>query len=143
MDPAPDLARLLDLAPHLEGGLYRQTWVSPVTVTLPDGRVRPTATLIYFLLPTGAASVWHKVASDEVWLAHTGTVRLQYGGDGPAPEPGDVVLMGADVAGGEQPQALVPAGVWQRTLPGGADALVSCLVSPGFDYDDFQLAPVG
>ncbi len=134
------VAESLDLLPHPEGGLYRQTWVSPETVTLPDGRVRPAATLIYFLLAAGASSAWHKVASDETWLAHTGTVGLQYGGSGDAPVEGDVVTVGVDLAAGERPQALVPAGVWQRTVPGVEDALVSCLVSPGFDFADFELA---
>ncbi|MEP9383846.1 cupin domain-containing protein [Nocardioides sp. KR10-350] len=134
------LADALDLQPHPEGGLYRQTWVSPETVTLPDGRVRPTATLIYFLLPKGASSAWHRVASDETWLAHTGVVRLQYGGPGDVPADGDTVLVGTDVAAGQAPQAVVPAGVWQRTLPGDEEALVSCLVSPGFDFADFELA---
>jgi predicted cupin superfamily sugar epimerase len=131
----PPLADSLDLAPHPEGGWFRQTWASPVTVTLPDGRVRPTATLIYFLLPAGESSAWHRVSSDEVWLAHTGEVRLELGGAGSGPTAGEAVVVGA-----EHPQALVPAGVWQRTLPGEADALVSCLVSPGFDFDDFELA---
>ena len=81
----PPLADALDLAPHPEGGWYRQTWASPETVTLPDGRVRPTATLIYFLLPAGDSSAWHRVASDEIWLAHTGTVTLELGGSGAAP----------------------------------------------------------
>lgn len=131
----PLLAETLDLEPHPEGGWYRQTWASPVPVTLPDGRVRPTATLIYFLLPAGESSAWHRVASDELWLAHTGAVTLELGGDGPAPgEPSATVV---DL---ERPQALVPAGVWQRTVPGDADALVSCLVSPGFDFADFELA---
>lgn len=111
-------------------------------MSLPDGRVRPAATLIYFLLPAGESSAWHRVASDETWLAHTGTVVLELGGSGPAPGV-DVtaVAVGSDMAGGESAQALVPAGTWQRTVPGGADALVSCLVSPGFDFDDFELAP--
>lgn len=135
----PPLAEALDLAPHPEGGWFRQTWASPETVTLPDGRVRPTATLILFLLPAGEASAWHRVASDEVWLAHAGAVRLGYGGSGAAPVAGDVVLVGTDHEAGESAQALVPAGVWQRTLPGDADALVSCLVSPGFDFADFEL----
>jgi uncharacterized protein len=134
------LADALQLQPHPEGGLFRQTWASPETVTLPDGRVRPTATLIYFLLPAGDSSAWHRVSSDETWLAHTGVVSLQYGGSGPAPVDGDVVAVGVDVSAGESPQAVVPAGVWQRTLPSSADALVSCLVSPGFDFSDFELA---
>lgn len=131
----PRLAEELDLQPHPEGGWYRQTWVSPVTVTLDDGRVRPTATLIYFLLPAGEASAWHRVSSDEVWLAHRGKVRLELGGDGAA--PGETV--GA-VVRPDSAQVLVPAGVWQRTVPGDGDALVSCLVSPGFDFADFELA---
>jgi len=136
----PTLADTLELEPHPEGGWYRQTWASPATVTLPDGRVRPTATLIYFLLPAGDSSAWHRVASDELWMAHTGAVGLEYGGAGARPSAETRVFVGSDVAAGQLPQALVPAGVWQRTLPGPADALVSCLVSPGFDFDDFELA---
>jgi predicted cupin superfamily sugar epimerase/GNAT superfamily N-acetyltransferase len=132
----PPLADTLGLEPHPEGGWYRQTWVSPVSVTLPDGRVRPTATLIYFLLPAGESSAWHRVSSDELWLAHAGSVTLELGGDGAAPdEPSSSVTVDPG-----HPQALVPAGVWQRTVPGDTDALVSCLVSPGFDFADFELA---
>jgi predicted cupin superfamily sugar epimerase len=131
----PPLAEALDLEPHPEGGWYRQTWVSPETVTLPDGRVRPTATLIYFLLPAGDSSAWHRVASDEIWLAHTGRVTVRLGGTGAAPADEAGLVVGRD-----NPQALVPAGVWQRTVPASEDALVSCLVSPGFDFADFELA---
>jgi len=137
----PPLAAALDLAPHPEGGWYRQTWASPVAVSLPDGRVRPTATLIHFLLPAGDSSAWHKVASDELWLAHSGAVSLQRGGSGDVPVDGDSVVVGLDLAAGQQTQSLVPAGEWQRTLPSDGDALVSCLVSPGFDFADFDLAP--
>lgn len=136
MAAVPALARELDLQPHPEGGWYRQTWASPVEVTLPDGRVRPTATLIWFLLAAGESSAWHRVGSDEIWLAHEGTVHLELGGDGPAPD--DVVRLVLGPATGSQ--QLVPAGVWQRTVPMAADALVSCLVSPGFDFEDFELA---
>lgn len=133
----PPLARELDLQPHPEGGWYRQTWASPVRVTLPDGRVRPTATLIYFLLPAGESSAWHRVSSDELWLAHTGSVTLELGGPGPVPAPQPTARLVVNAA---VPQGLVPAGDWQRTLPAPDDALVSCLVSPGFDFDDFELA---
>jgi predicted cupin superfamily sugar epimerase len=137
------LAEALDLQPHPEGGWYRRTWASPVAVTLPDGRVRPTATLIHFLLPAGESSAWHTVVSDELWIAQLGRVRLELGGDGdrPGERPGDgdVHVVGLDLAAGELAQALVPVGVWQRTVPTDADALVSCLVSPGFDFADFEL----
>ena len=129
----------LDLAPHPEGGAFRQTWAAPETVTLPDGRVRPTATLIYFRLLAGESSAWHRVTSDEIWLAHTGVVALQLGGAGAAPVEAETVAVGVDIGAGQVPQAVVPAGVWQRTVPSSADALVSCLVSPGFDFDDFEL----
>jgi predicted cupin superfamily sugar epimerase len=135
----PELAEALDLEPHPEGGWFRQTWASPVSVTLPDGRVRPTATLIYFLLPAGEASAWHRVASDEFWLAHTGAVVIELGGSDAAPGICEAHVVGQDLEAGELPQLLVPAGVWQRTRPSEDDALVSCLVSPGFDFDDFEL----
>ena len=75
--------------------------------------------------------------SDEIWLAHTGEVVVELGGNGETPDAaaGSRLVVGVDV-----PQGLVPAGVWQRTLPSDADALVSCLVSPGFDFADFELA---
>ncbi|MEW1955234.1 cupin domain-containing protein [Terrabacter sp. NPDC080008] len=139
----PALADLLDLQPHPEGGWYRQTWVAPETVTLPDGRQRATATLVLFLLPAGESSAWHRVSSDEVWLAHHGSVTLELGGDGPAPGETTQVRLGPDLSGGEVAQAVVPARVWQRTVPVATDALVSCLVSPGFDFSDFQLAADG
>lgn len=133
------LAEALDLQPHPEGGWYRRTWESPVQVTLPDGRVRPTATLIYFLLPAGQSSAWHKVASDELWIAQRGSVVLELGGDGDLPGETSAQVVGLDLAAGQVPQARVPAGVWQRTVPSKADALVSCMVSPGFSFDDFEL----
>jgi predicted cupin superfamily sugar epimerase len=135
------LAVSLALEPHPEGGWYRQTWAAPESVSLPDGRSRPTATLIFFLLPAGESSAWHRVWSDELWLAHLGTVTLELGGADARPGTPTRVTVGVDVAGGHRPQALVPAGVWQRTVPAPADALVSCVVSPGFDFADFELLP--
>lgn len=134
MTSRPPLAESLDLHPHPVGGWYRQTWASPETVELPDGRVRPTATLIYFLLPAGESTAWNRVASDEVWLAHRGAVALELGGTGAVPTRGTVLMVDIDL-----PQALVPAGTWLRTRASDEDALVSCLVSPGFDFADFEL----
>lgn len=139
VETRPPLAEALDLQPHPEGGWYRETWRSPVSVTLPDGRVRATATLIHFLLPAGESSAWHRVGSDEIWIAHNGVVRLELGGSGAVPATDASYDVGVEVTDGQQAQVLVPAGVWQRTVPGEADALVSCLVSPGFDFADFEL----
>ncbi len=136
----PSIAETLDLEPHPEGGHFRQTWASAEELTTSDGRVRSSATLIYFHLSAGESSAWHRVASDEIWLAHQGAVTLEYGGDDDAPVPADRSVLGTDVAAGERPQVIVPAGVWQRTLPADHDVLVSCVVSPGFDFADFDLA---
>lgn len=137
---APSIDDTLDLEPHPEGGHFRQTWASAEELTTSDDRVRAAATLIYFHLSAGESSAWHRVASDEVWLAHQGSVTLEYGGDDDGPVPADRVVVGVDLDAGERPQAIVPAGVWQRTLPVGHDALVSCVVAPGFDFEDFELA---
>ena len=68
-------------------------------------------------------------------------MAIELGGDGPGPVPGIVHALGVDPAIGQQVQVIVPAGVWQRTLPADAVALVSCVVSPGFDFEDFELFP--
>ncbi len=101
----------------------------------------PTASLILFLLPAGESSAWHRVVSEEIWLADQGVVALEVGSDGPEPVPGAVEMLGLDLAVGQRPQIVVPAGMWQRTLPSDTDALVSCVVSPGFDFADFELSP--
>lgn len=139
----PRLAAQLDLLPHPEGGWYRRTWTAGDTVTVTDddgaSRVRPAVTLIHFLLPVGETSAWHRVASTEVWIWNgPGPLALQLGGDGEIPEEGEVTVLG-DARDGLAVQAFVPAGVWQRTLPGERDVLVSCMVSPGFDFADFTM----
>ena len=130
----PVRARELGLEPHPEGGWYRRTWTSGDRLQTPNGE-RPAATLIHFLLPPGEASAWHLVTSDEIWMWHgPGPLKLQLGGDGSAPDAREPVTLDLRNA-----QALVPAGHWQRTLPGDEEVLVSCLVSPGFSFDDFTL----
>jgi len=133
------LVDALGLEAHPEGGWFRRTWRAPEDLETSDGRVRPTATLIYFLLHAGESSAWHRVRSDEIWLAHQGVVTVELGGDGAHPEPGSRMVVGIDVEAGQEPQVVVPAGAWQRTLPGDGDAMVSCIVSPGFDFADFEL----
>ncbi|MFT4394847.1 cupin domain-containing protein [Gordonia lacunae] len=142
----PDWVRELDLQPHPEGGWYRQTWRSEVEIprgVLPGDYTgdRAAGTAIYFVLMPGDESAWHTVRSSELWLHHRGApVELDLGGD--ADEPGDprTVLVGPDIESGQRPQALVPPGVWQRARPAGDEpALVSCIVVPGFDFEDFRL----
>ncbi len=73
------------------------------------------------------------MSSDEIWLHHLGAVTIEFGGDDTQPVPGDREVVGIDIEAGQAPQVIVPAGMWQRTIPGDEDALVSCVVSPGFD----------
>lgn len=141
----PPLAESLDLNPHPEGGWFRETWRSAETVALaghPDG-TRNLATAIYFLLHPGEMSRWHVVRSDELWLWHLGgPLRLSLAGIGDVPgEPTEAVL-GPAVDAGQRPQLLVPAGTWQSARPAGTEpVLVTCVVAPGFDFQDFHLLP--
>jgi predicted cupin superfamily sugar epimerase len=152
----PPRAAALGLDPHPEGGWYRRTWTSPASITTDSG-IRPAATMIHFLLPPGEASAWHRVESDEIWLWHgPDPLVLELGGAGPAPvDPSGAdggrisdatvarILLGSgagSASGDEVAQGLVPGGVWQRTLPSDGEVLVSCVVSPGFSFDDFSLA---
>jgi predicted cupin superfamily sugar epimerase len=141
--PRPPLAEQLDLAPHPEGGWYRQTWRTVVEAPFPGYEgVRAAATAIYFLLNAGEESRWHVVRSDEVWLWHRGgplTLRLAGAGELPGPAVQEVTL-GPAVEAGQRPQVLVPGGVWQCAAPAGpAAVLVSCVVAPGFEFADFRL----
>ncbi|MFE0156628.1 cupin domain-containing protein [Nonomuraea sp. NPDC059007] len=131
--PRPPVAAALDLLPHPEGGWYRQTWKTTARFT-PGGYdgERASATGIYFLLMPGEESVPHVVRSDEVWLWHRGGPLGLTIGD-------QHVVLGPDVENGQVPQAIVPGGVWQSARPAAAqEVLVSCVVSPGFEFADFR-----
>ena len=130
----PALAAAHDLAPHPEGGWYRRTFTSPVAVETPSGP-RPSATAILYLLD--AVSAWHRVTSAELWLWHSGSaVELSLGGDGAVPDATTALRLDAAA-----PQQLVPGGHWQSArLAGNTPALVTCVVTPGFDFADFTLA---
>ncbi|OLT33543.1 hypothetical protein BJF79_34545 [Actinomadura sp. CNU-125] len=140
----PATAAALDLLPRSEGGWYRETWRSDVRF-VPDGYPggRVSATGIYFLLPPGEEAMWHVVRSAELWLWHRGgPLHLLLGGDGERPGEPETIVVGADVAAGQAPQAVVPAGTWQAARPAGPEeVLVGCVVSPGFDDADFRAAP--
>jgi len=132
MTPQEIIAHL-DLAPHPEGGHYRQTWVA-------DNTGRPTATCIYFLLARDERSHWHRVDASEIWLFHSGApliLSISACDTGPATDH----HLGPDLAAGHVPQLIVPAHHWQAARTTGAYTLVSCAVSPGFDFAGFTLAP--
>ncbi|HEX4822938.1 MAG TPA: cupin domain-containing protein [Candidatus Polarisedimenticolaceae bacterium] len=132
------LIRTLELAPHPEGGFYREIWRSHGRVEPVDARGgRAALTSIYFLLPTGAISRWHRVRSDEIWHHYEGA-------------PLELLLIPANehrierahlgpLAEGQQPVHGVAAGSWQAARSLGAYTLVGCAVAPGFEFADFEL----
>lgn len=142
---AERLIRLLDLKPHPEGGYYRETYRCDEFI--PHGCLpsrfhgdRHYSTAIYYLLPAGAVSRLHRIASDEVWHFYLGgpftVVELKPDGSS------DHVVLGPDVMGGQRLQHVVKAGTWFGAYPNaGTDySLVGCTVAPGFDFADFKIA---
>ena len=129
---ADDIIVQLNLAPHPEGGFYRQTWAA-------ENEGRPTGTCIYFLLKDGEASHWHKVDATEIWHYYAGApLILSISGtdEGPAVDH----ILGPDLAAGQAPQGIVPTGAWQAARTTGDWTLVGCTVSPGFQFEGFTLA---
>lgn len=130
----------LHLKPHPEGGFYRETFRSPLVLNGLSGNIsRSASTAIYYLLPAGTISALHRVRNaDEVWHYYAGDpVMLHFLIDG---GEHTVIMLGSDMAAGQVPQAVVPAGVWQAALPQGNNfSLCGCTVAPGFDFADFEM----
>ena len=137
MTEEQSLIRTLDLRPHPEGGWYRETWRADA----PEGE-RAAATAILFLLEQGQSSHWHRVDASELWLFHAGSpllLRTAPGDEGPIRE----TRLGGDVLAGDQPQWRVEPDEWQSAEADRGWALVSCIVSPAFEFAGFTLAPPG
>ncbi|WP_075322293.1 cupin domain-containing protein [Acidithiobacillus albertensis] len=126
----------LDLQPHPEGGWYRRNFTSPEMVSTPRGD-RPTLTSIFYLLAENQLSRWHMIPSTELWhlykgapleliIYHTETHHLQKH------------ILGNDLDAGQILQAIVPGKAWQCARSLGAFSLMGCIVTPGFDFRDFQ-----
>jgi uncharacterized protein len=135
---AAGLVERLHLRPHPEGGFYAEVHRSQQTVDAQDGRPhRAALTSIYFLLPEGAVSRWHRVLSDEVWCHLEGAPLELHLLDATGPTAHTITLEPVSVR--HAPQHTVPAGVWQAARSTGAYSLAACMVAPGFDFDDFAL----
>lgn len=134
---AEEIIKLLGLAPHPEGGFFRQTFQDSAT----DANGRAASTLIYFLLPQGQISAWHRVDAVETWHFYAGApLKLSlWNGTGLVTQQ----LLGTDLFAGERPQQVVPKDHWQSAESLGAWTLAGCGVAPGFLYEGFTLAPKG
>ncbi len=136
---AEDVIRLLGLAPHPEGGFYRESFRAAAAGAAGDNRGASTA--IYYLLRQGELSAWHRVDADEVWHHYAGApLELGLSPDG---RQRSTVRLGSDLAAGERPQAVVPAGAWQSARSLGEWTLVGCTVAPAFQFSGFEMAAAG
>ena len=132
---AEEITRLLELMPHPEGGWYRETWRD-----IPADGGRGHGTAIYFLLPGDVENRWHRVDAVEIWHHLAGApLDLEIGKDSPTAET--TINLGTDLRAGERPQGIVPAHHWQRAKSRGEWTLVSCTVSPAFQFEGFELRP--
>jgi hypothetical protein len=132
---AEDVVRRLSLARHPEGGFYRETFRDSHS----DASGRAASTAIYYLLGVGEVSEWHRVDAAEVWHFYAGApfvITVSPNGHDAASH-----LLGPDLAAGQQPQCVVPAGHWQTATSLGAWTLVGCTVAPGFTFEGFEMAP--
>lgn len=142
LEEVGDLVVRWGLEPHPEGGFFRETFRSAAIVEPIPGLTRAASTAIYFLLPAGQFSAFHRVASDEVWHHYDG-------------DPVDLhsidahgaylrVRIGRRYRDGDVPQHVVRAGVWQAAQTvGDRWALCGCTVAPGFDFADFEMPSRG
>lgn len=136
---AQSLVERLGLLPHPEGGFFRETFRSPLTVGgLPHGAPRVASTAIYYLLPAGSFSAFHRVRSDEVWHYYDGDPLELHTLD--ADGGYAIARLGPEIEQGERPQLVVRAGVLQAARPlGERFTLVGCTVAPGFEFADFEI----
>lgn len=134
----------LQLAPHPEGGFYKETYRATemiATCGLPDRfeGVRSFSTAIYFLLRSQDRSVFHRIKSDELWHFYSGTsLQLHVLQNGKL----QIYKLGPDPTKGESLQLAIPANCWFGAHVEQPDSytLSGCTVAPGFDFKDFEMA---
>lgn len=136
---AEAIIKKLKLTRYPEGGFYRETYRSEKIITLDNGKVRNTGTAVYYLLEDTDKSHFHKVSSDELWFFHQGEPLELFMiiNDGNI----KIKILGNRLDLDEEPQVIITANVWfaARLKNEKGFALVSCIVAPGFDFNDYEL----
>jgi uncharacterized protein len=130
---AQDIIDRLELAPHPEGGWYRQVWRD-------TSEPRGAGSSIHFLLGPGEKSHWHRIDAAELWMFQAGSALQLQVHDG---EQTASYRLGPDVLGGDSLQVLVLPGQWQAAQAIDGWGLVACVVVPAFEFAGFELAPPG
>jgi predicted cupin superfamily sugar epimerase len=132
---ARELIDGLSLAPHPEGGWYREVYRSATRVETPRG-ARSAITTIHYLLESHQLSRWHVVEADEIWHFYSGAPLELLAYDAGSRRLSRHML--GNAAEGNEPAAVIERGVWQAARSVGAYSLVGCTVGPGFEFDDFR-----
>jgi predicted cupin superfamily sugar epimerase len=133
------LIESLQLIKHPEGGYFRETYRAADTLNNLNGELRNVSTSIYYLLEGSDRSHFHRIANDEMWFYHSGVaLDIHCIVDGQL----KTIRLGSDIKSGEVLQALIPAYTWfaAKIVDEKSYALLSCVVAPGFDFKDFELA---
>lgn len=129
----------LDMEEHPEGGYFKEVLKSAKVIRLDDKRKRAYYSSIYFLLNDQSPSHFHRLKDDELWFFHEGEALSVH----VILENGEYLIhrLGLDLQAGEKPQIMVPGGSIFGSSVGKdkAYSLVSCVVSPAFDFQDFEL----
>lgn len=139
MKSAKEWIRALGLQAHAEGGYYKEVLKSQTNIINDSGDTRPLYTSIYFLLEHENPSHFHRLKADEVWYFHDGAPLTVHIIDKHSNY--QTIDLGLHSNKGQVLQALVPKGsIFGSSVEDqGAYSLVSCMVAPGFDYQDFEL----
>lgn len=135
----------LNLSKHPEGGYFKEVYRADEIInknSLPERYIgdRKFSTSIYFLLDGNDKSHFHKLKSDEIWHFYEGSsvsVYIIYP-DGIL----EIKKLGNDFENGEAFQVIIPKGTWfgAEVNDKKSFSLFGCSVSPGFDFNDFELA---
>lgn len=152
------IVRQLELEPHPEGGFYKEVYRSNMPIVTDAGLRRCSATAILYLLGAGQKSNWHRLLHDELWFFHDGgplAVHCIVPQEQSAAVGGKVVnklcdgsshrrtVLHSDFSAQEVVLTMVvPRGIWFAATPCDKEgySLVSCVVAPGFEFSDFELA---
>lgn len=133
------LIEKLSLTPHIEGGYFSRTYSSELKTGLSSKPRCLLSSIFYMLTDDSPLGYLHKNKSDIIHYFHGGSALsyLIIYPDGKLERK----ILGADLNNGQQLQLTVHAGCWKATeLEAGEFGLISEAVSPGFDYEDMELA---
>lgn len=142
---AEQVAEILGLEPHPEGGYFKETFRSSEEISsgaLPDryNKARSIYTSIYFLITEESFSAMHRLKSDEIFHFYMGDPALIFmiHPDGRDEEK----ILGNDLLNGARLQILIPRHVWFgiKVIKPGKYTLTGTTMAPGFDFNDFEMA---